>query len=341
MPVDYSRFIRKYLGHHYGRIKPPRLQINADGTVDFDFGDEQLYHTGSTSYSDIVSFYLYYKIGRDWVATQLQAPLSEMHPIAHWFGLQSAQIEKRKQGKSTSLAGAEICWRYLGYHLSLIAEHAALSSKLIKDLRNPDKFQGTRFEVVVAAAMIVAGFDLEYTGEKGPGKHPEFIATDIETGTKFAVEAKSCHRHGILGFVNETGEDQPVGIAAARQLRKAVEKNTVLPLLSFIELNSPGVKPNDGDPIHAELDSALNLDMTKWKELGFPCVGVFFYNDAAAHHLDQNIDLKKQYGWLRHASFENRHNMDAKPFLARIAEGFAKAVRIPDISWDYTKIAAS
>lgn len=338
--IDYSSFIRKYLGKHYGRINPPRLFVDETGIVDFDFGAEKLYHERCSSYGDIVSWYLFYKLGEKWVAGQKQLPESDRHPILHWHLLALAQTNKRRSGASRSAIGAEIAWQFLGYHVSLIAEHADLSSKLLRRLREPRHFQGARFEVSVAAAMIVAGFDLEYVPEKGPGKHPEFIATDLETGARFAVEAKSCHRDGVLGHVQKDGGAE-LAIAAGRQLRRAIDKNTELPLLTFVELNLPDLYPVKDESIFRALDSSLDPVQKMWGE-GCPCIGGMWVNDATIHYLDKEFSSETMYAWLRSFCFpQHRHRLHADPILRRIAEGFEKAARTPDIYWKNSRINGS
>jgi hypothetical protein len=338
MVKDYTQFLQKYFGGHYGRINAPRMLVDDNGTVDFDIGSEKLYFEGANSYAGVMDWYLFFKIGKSWIASQSGLTTDKMHPLVYWHHLAMLQLQNRKDGGTNCFCGAEICWRYLGYHLALIGEHAELSSKLIKRLRDPNHFQGARFEISIAAAMIVAGFNLEYEPEKGPGKHPEFIATDNDSGLKFAVEAKSKKRTDVLGHVDQGAGEATLEAGVRRLLRDAIDKDTELPLIAFVEVNLPDLFSIENEKIDKELKLAVDrLDKSKWSEVGFPCVGGFYVNDASAHHLEAQIDLKKQYAWALPFSFENRHNLDARNYLNRILEGFAKAARIPDINWKNPK----
>ena len=91
----------------------------------------------------------------------------------------------------------------------------------------------------MAAMMVTSGYDLTFTDERGPGKHPEFHATHRETGFVVAVEAKSRHRPGIMGYEPEVPFVVPDSCGIDRLLSDAVDKDTEKPLLVFIELNVP------------------------------------------------------------------------------------------------------
>lgn len=337
--IEFSGMcFEKYFGEHYGRINPPRIVAYSSGDVDFDFGKDKLTVKGIESFAGLVTWYLAFKINRDWLNTELQKSFEEQHQLAVWRRTIINYLDSVANGRAKpGYIGADICFRYLGYHLTLIADHAELSGRLIKRLRTD--FQATRFEIRVAAAMITAGFDLEYKGERGPGKHPEFIATDLDTGKKYAIEAKSKQRDGVLGFKNPKVDQLSLGVGARRLLRDAVEKDTELPLIAFIELNIPDPHPADDSEIVRELDMAWGtLDKSNWEDDDFPCIGGFFINDAAAYYLEKDLDLNTKWGWSFRFEYENRHQIDSSEILSRIEKGFATADRIPDINWNFKNI---
>jgi hypothetical protein len=336
MPIEYSgAYLQKYFGEHYGRINPARIYVNDTGRVDFDFGKDRLFVEGITSYAGLVSWYLGYKVGRSWISNELAKPAADQHQLAVWRTAIGGYLElHKKEAEPPGYIGADICYRFLGYHLALIAEHATLSRKLVERLKISDSFQAARFEIRVAAAMITAGFELEYRGEKGPGKHPEFIATDLSTGQQFAVEAKTKRRDGVLGFINSKDDQQSLAVGVRRLLRDAVEKDTELPLIAFVDVNLPDLLPEPGSQIAIDLAIAWEtLDKSKWAANGFPCIGGFFCNDAAAYFPTDEIDITKKHGWAYGFVFENRHGFDATSVLERIKVGFATAARIPDLNW--------
>jgi hypothetical protein len=295
MPVEYSgAYLQKYFGQHYGRINPARIYVHDSGTVDFDFGKDQLEVHGIESYAGLVDWYLGYKLNRGWVSVELEKSEIYQHQVIRWLKARIDHGSAQQNSIVKNIIGADICYRFLGYHLALISEHANLSRKLIERLKVQDSFQAARFEISIAAAMITAGFELEYKPEKGPGKHPEFIATDLETGLRYAVEAKTKRRDGVLGFSNPKDDQQSLTVGARRLLRDAVEKNTDLPLIAFVDLNLPDKLPENESSILAQLDEAINtLDKSTWKKNDFPCIGGFFVNDSSAYYSEDEIDLSE------------------------------------------------
>ena len=227
--------------------------------------------------------------------------------------------------------GAAIAWFRLAYDLYLVEHNAELQKCLIKRLRKLPAFQGARFEAAVAAMMLASGYELEFVDEKGAGKHPEFYATHRQTGQVLAVEAKSKHRPGILGFEPDSPPEHPTSLNIDRLLYTAVEKDTKAPLLVFIELNSPMLVNTQTEN---ELYRDLNASWTKIQGLswdkGFPCIGVVFYDDIAPWYLRAKMP---EWGNSIYAfvlwPFCSRHSFDAKPLLNEIGQGCVQRCNIP------------
>jgi hypothetical protein len=335
MPVEYSgAYLQKFFGQHYGRINPARIYVHDSGMVDFDFGKDRLEVQGIESFAGLVEWYVGYKLNRGWVSAELEKSEIQQHQVIRWLKSRIAHGTAQQGSAVKTFIGADICYRFLGYHLALISEHANLSRKLIERLKLPDSFQAARFEVSIAAAMITAGFELEYKPEKGPGKHPEFIATDLETGLKYAVEAKTKRRDGVLGFSNPKDDQQSLTVGARRLLRDAVEKDTDLPLIAFVDLNLPDKMPGPESLILRQLDDATKtLDKSYWEQGDFPCIGGFFFNDSTAYYSEEKIDLSEKYAWVYKFTYDNRHKINPHDISLRIEEGFKKSARIPDINW--------
>jgi len=245
------------------------------------------------------------------------------------FSQQSQQPNNR--GLYGTRLGAANAWFRLAYDLYLVEHNAELQRRLIRRLRVPASFQGARFETAVAAMMLASGYDLRFADEKGAGKHPEFYATHRKTSKVLAVEAKSKHRPGILGFEPSTPPKPPTSFNIDRLLFDAVQKDTQAPLMVFIELNSPVLM--NKQTIH-EFCRNLNASWIRIQELswpnGFPCVGVIFYNDIAPWYLSDPLPEEGNSIWafvLWPSS--SRHSFDAKPLLNEIAQGCLQRCNIP------------
>jgi hypothetical protein len=133
----------------------------------------------------------------------------------------------------------------LAYDLYILKHHASLQRDVLRRLKQAEGFQGARYELFVAATLLRAGFDLDFKNERdNTRKHPEFVATHRLTGEKIAVEAKSRHRRGVLGFPGKREPDDRLRADISGLLTKALGKVKNQPFLIFIDLNLP---PSSGN----------------------------------------------------------------------------------------------
>jgi len=81
---------------------------------------------------------------------------------------------------------------------------------------------------------------IEFENEKdGSKKHAEFIATHKRSGQKIAVEAKSKHRQGVLGYKGARQPDDNIKLEVTTLINKALQKSKELPLAVFVDTNLP------------------------------------------------------------------------------------------------------
>jgi hypothetical protein len=111
---------------------------------------------------------------------------------------------------------------------------------------------------------VRAGFSIAYEDEvEVTTKHPEFVATHRATGVHVAVEAKSKHRDGVLGYAQST----PPATAADQRAKihrlviNALKKQPGKPYVIFADVNLPDVAPAPaGSPSwHDEVHRSLEL----------------------------------------------------------------------------------
>lgn len=285
-------------------------------------------------FPDFLNNHLHSLLGREWGEAQIKLPLDDQHPAVQWRTINAlAHYGKPRDdnGLYGSDTGATNAWFRLAYDLYLVEHNAELQKKLLRRLRNPLTFQGARFEAAVAAMMLASGYDLRYSEEKGPGKHPEFYATHRDTGTVLAVEAKSRHRHGVLGFGGKVQVVKPEAFDLDALLRDAVAKDTKEPLLIFIEANVPTLLSVDKqEHVYRELETTWKTVQERAWPDGFPSIGVVFYNDVAPWYPSESLPKNGSSIWaLALWPKASRHAFDAKFLLERIAQGCLQRSTIP------------
>ena len=285
-------------------------------------------------FPDFLNHRLSSLLGAEWGSKQVTLPLSEQHPVVQWRTIFTTiqQSQPRDQdGLFNATSGAATAWFRLAYDLYLVEHNSELQKKLLRRIRDVNRFQGARFEAAVAAMMLAAGYDLEYADETGPGKHPEFFATNRLTGHRLAVEAKSRHRPGILGYPGQREAGGPNSFDIDRLLRDALAKDPHDPLLIFIELNTPRLATYaTAAEYQEELNGAwMQAQSESWPN-GFPAIGVVFYNDASPWQLDSQPPpgVPSVFVVTLWAS-QSRHQFDPIPLLTRITEACGQRLTIP------------
>lgn len=223
------------------------------------------------TFFDFLLYYIKSKIPQGWYEAQLLRDLEFRHPVALWYWRLCEFQQRNRTPNADGLFegvpdGPSMAFVVLAYDLYVIEHHGKLQEQLLDRILRDDSFQGARYELSVAATMIRAGFDLEMEDETDQSKkHPEFIATHRKLGTRIAVEAKSKHRKGVLGYA--AGKHPPTVEGASPHklaaevcglVQQALPKAKDLPIYVFVDLNLPPdvawvVAPNWG----AEFDAIL------------------------------------------------------------------------------------
>jgi hypothetical protein len=142
-------------------------------------------------------------LGQGWFMGQLAHPLEQRLQVMRWFHA-LGEHHQRFVGDARFMRdgifevpsiGAAQALLTLGYDVFHVLHRGELPKKLLKRLRQVGNFQSARYELAAAAIFVRAGFEIKFIERKAE-KHVEFIATDLGTRTRIAVEAKSRHRPG-------------------------------------------------------------------------------------------------------------------------------------------------
>lgn len=206
------------------------------------------------TFHEFIIYILTSTLGEEWRKEQMDLTEGERHFIMkcylkynEWLKKNADSEEFKKTGRFSGKPDGYSQWIIsLAFDIYCLQHTKHLSPSVVSRLKqNSDEFQGARYEVAVASIFARAGFDIEFLDDKDKEKvvaekHCEFIATDLDSGLKIAVEAKSKQRDGVLHRKGEKkGEDLMKG-NVHNLIKKAMLKEVGgLPYFIFIDLNTP------------------------------------------------------------------------------------------------------
>lgn len=310
--------------------------------VSLDFNDLKVVVSGNEiNYSpidktkffpDFLNGYLKRLLTPEWHKEQLVAPPEKQHQLWKWYVSLCNYQQTLKPDPDGSYrqepTGAMLCWNRLAYDLFLVKHNASLQKTLLERLKDSSRFQAARFELCAAACMVVAGYKIAFENESdNKRKHPEFIATHAN-GYSIAVEAKSRHRDGVLGFKGGKASDK---IEIEGLLRDALSKDVRMPYYIFVDVNLPLTdKIGEGNPWFLELSQSVNNLYAEWDRGTFPANGVFFCNDPSHYSLDSLLKPCPPF-WCYEIPFkEPRFPLSNPDIHFRIGEATIQRGNIPN-----------
>lgn len=230
--------------HRLGRVKH---------VIRIDHGKQRLVAVGNTltwqpidHWKTFIDFLLYdivRVLGKDWIVSEHKKSLQERHEILKWYDafFKQPKIVYEKEGLVEAIpTGLGTAYIRLAYDLYVLGHHIKLQQSVVKRLKDRDNFQGARHELFAAATFIRAGYNLEHEDESDRSKgHAEFVAVYEKTGLRIAVEAKSRHLSGVLGFQGVVPRNQTPKVDIRGLLNKANKKPVNCPYVIFIDMNMP------------------------------------------------------------------------------------------------------
>lgn len=241
------------------------------------------------TFHDFLCDYVKSVLGPDWGNNELKKPFAERHPILRWY--HHLYLHQRQfittPGKvhAGRMTGAAAAYLGLAYDLYALDHNAELQQRLIARLKNAQGFPGARYETFVAAAMIRAGFELEFENEQdGTSTHCEFTATSKATGRRFSVEAK----HREPGEASDTGFGR---FRVGRRLQQALRKRANHDRIVFIDINVPDNATDQQVPnyLRRTLDHLRRFESRKLNGAPLPRAYLFVTNFPFQHDLDGSL----------------------------------------------------
>ena len=165
------------------------------------------------------------------------------HPLHIWWSALRKQAEARQHlGSDRGLAStvAVLSFLTVANDLFVVADNANPRDRLLKSLRVADQFHGARYELMIAACLIRAGFTFEFSNEDDlTSGHCDGVAVHKRTGKRYAVEMKAKGRPGILGKSGEKPLNETMQGNVDRLVRDAFAKPAEGSRLVFIDMNLP------------------------------------------------------------------------------------------------------
>jgi hypothetical protein len=222
----------------YGNVKDI-ISTEFKGQRVVAVGDQLFASSAFRTFPDFLFAYVKQVLGSGWGENELRKPLGERHPVMQWYDHFCHARAERKPGPDGvySMEPDGICaaYLYLAYDLYVLRHHALLQEEVLRRLRRADQFRGARYELLVTAVFIRAGFDIEFEDESDSSKkHPEFIAVHKDSGFRMALEAKARHRHVATVLANPPKEPRVDGL-----LRNAAAKAGGIPYAVSVDVALP------------------------------------------------------------------------------------------------------
>lgn len=258
------------------------ISTELNGTRFVAVGKRLMWSNNWKTVPDFLGDYIRSTLTPEWGNAELAKPLEQRHPILVWYDhvcrLQKETITVPGKVAAAPMTGAADAWFRLAYDLYSLEHNAELQQKLLRRLKDPDMFQGARYETFVAGAMIRAGFEIEFEDEDDRGStHVEFTATCRKSGRKYSVEAKQR---------NVTGENERFRLG--KLLQKALRKTANHPRIVFIGIGFLDAQ-NAGDGVMPSRFSKALSDLRGFEgrhSNGQPLPPAYIFLTNRPHDLD-------------------------------------------------------
>jgi hypothetical protein len=225
--------VRNY--QHPGFHRPPL--IAGDESDRFIVRGEKVFHWGAGgSFLNFLEGDLLRELGQAFRRNRA-------HPLHTWWKAMRGQAEARHQTGSRGKVASTVAvlnFFTVAHDLFVIADNAKPREQLVKSLKVADQFHGARYELLIAACLVRAGFSIEFSDESDfTCRHGDATAHHVRTGRRYSVEMKAKGRPGILGKSGLRRSQEEMKRDVSRLIREALEKPAEHKRLIFVDMNLP------------------------------------------------------------------------------------------------------
>lgn len=184
-------------------------------------------------------------LGRPWVDREARRPAPSRHIVVKWLFdrdefFRRPEVRALRPSEQVVPSGAVYELTILASDLLCLRLLGAAPSALLRRLRDPEQFQGARYEIAIAATLARVGFDIKWRAPDSRRKQPEFDARHKVSGEVLAVETKSKHHPGVYGRQGELPPEEELRTSIFRLFNDAqLHRPGDRPFVIAIELNVP------------------------------------------------------------------------------------------------------
>src|SRR4051812_21370619 len=159
----------------------PIIHTNARGKKLVSEGNTICSLDPNANFSDFLREDRRVALGPEGWAGEMSKPLIGRHPIAQWQShaeeLLRAETPDDRGCYSITRDGLITAYVTLAYDLYIVKDNIRFQTQILDRLRRREHFAGVRYELLVAATFVRAGFQVEPEDESSSLTHPEFVAT--------------------------------------------------------------------------------------------------------------------------------------------------------------------
>lgn len=183
-------------------------------------------------------------LGLKWIGEQNALQFDDRHIVMQWSKydtliMQDLKSKGFKVGDKIRPSGYTREFLSLASDVYYLKMFDCLPNKILKRLKDKTQFQGVRYEIAVASALIRSGFRIEWITKKGE-KQCEFEAIHNLTNESIAIETKSRVRKGTFNVKGDLPNFDEVYLDFLHLYNKAMEQNPKdKPFGVFIDINRP------------------------------------------------------------------------------------------------------
>jgi hypothetical protein len=243
--------VKQWANNSIIQAKFPKPQIFAAQLGEFGvrtFGNKLIPRPKGEHIQEFIVHALRWKLGEAWYKEQETKSLEKRHVIMRWINARfeflkemgafnfSTKDRVRPSGEVMELMSLAADM----YYLDLVH---ALPKDILARLRHYDSFQGARYEIAVAAALVRVGFDIKWIKphkQRTGQKFCEFNATHKVSKETIAIEAKSRKREGTYHYDGTMPDFSCVKADIFRLYNDALTHNPGdKPFGIFIDINVP------------------------------------------------------------------------------------------------------
>jgi hypothetical protein len=236
-----QQFVRRLKLGPARLVSRPQIQAESNGSKFRAVGNKVHIRPVHESFYDFQVHHLLWQLGKDWFDSEMAKPLAERHIILQWRAERAQQFRKYQDPRHPDdnvrapTTGGMRALQVLADDVYQLAHATTLPVRLFARLRDPNQFQGARYEILIASLFARCGFTIEFIDDTSK-RNPEFFGE--KDGERVGVEAKSRHRAGVLNRRGQFDEDAPAEIK--RLYEDAAGQNPGdCPFLIFIDVNLP------------------------------------------------------------------------------------------------------